>query len=196
MALTQGTIWITGLSASGKTTLGEYLRCNLQKKGIENVKLLDGEELRKNFDRIYGHSLEERYAVVSKIIKIAHECNQKGSISIVCTISHKKEMREMARQEIRHFMEVYLKCPVEVCARRDYKGNYKKAFQGEGEYFAGITEPYEKSENPELVLDTASKSINECSAILLNRVLEFLEDRFPLVLSTSAYLWKTIKSGE
>ncbi len=179
MVLRPATIWITGLSASGKTTLGRRLISNLIQKGIRNVELLDGEELRKTFDRIYGHSLEERYVVVSKIIQIAHECTQKGSISIVCTISHKKEMREMARQEIRHFMEVYLNCPVEVCARRDYKGNYKKAFQGEGEYFAGITEPYEESENPELVLDSVSKSINECSVILLDRVLEFLEDRFP-----------------
>jgi len=180
MALTTGTIWITGLSASGKTTLGEHLRYNLQKKGIENVKLLDGEELRKKFDRKYGHSLSERHAVLLKIVRIARDYNEKGHISIVCTISHKRTMREIARKQMRNFMEVYLDCPVEVCAARDYKGNYRRAIENKSECFPGISEPYEESENPELVLDSASKSINECVVILLDRVLEFLEDRFPL----------------
>lgn len=175
MVLRPATIWITGLSASGKTTLGRCLISNMTQRGIRNVELLDGEELRKKADRIYGHSLEERYVVLSRIIQIARECNQKGNIAIVCTISHKREMREMARKEIKHFMEVYLKCPVEVCARRDYKGNYKKAFQGNGEYFAGITESYEMSEDPELIIDTASHNIDECAELLFAGAASFLK---------------------
>ena len=170
----KGTIWITGLSASGKTTLGKILFENLNQIGIKNVLLFDGEELRKNFDRSYGHSLEERYEVLAKIIQIALECNENDNISIVCTISHKVDMREIARKEIKDFMEVCLKCPLDVCANRDYKGNYEKALEDRSEFFAGITEPYQISDNPELILDTASLSIEECSEILLEHVLIFL----------------------
>ena len=175
MFLRPATIWISGLSASGKTSLGKRLISNLVQRGIRNVQLFDGEELRQKFDRNYGHSLEDRYAVLSKIIQIAHEWNQKGNISIVCTISHQKEMREMARQEIKYFMEVYLKCPVKVCALRDYKGNYRKALQGNGEFFAGITEPYEMTEDPELIIDTASHNIDECAELLVAGVASFLK---------------------
>jgi len=174
MAFISGTIWITGLSASGKTTLGNGLLCAMQEEGIKNIKLLDGEELRKNFDRKYGHSLSERYAVLSKIVQIARDFNRKGFISIVCTISHKSDMRQLARKQISDFMEVYLKCPPEVCAQRDYKGNYERVKNTKSECFPGVSEPYEETDNVELILDSACKSVEQCVNELLISVLNFL----------------------
>lgn len=177
--LIPGAIWITGLSASGKTTLGLRLYKNLKQMGVNNVEFLDGEELRKKLDRVYGYSVEERFAVIKNFVRIAREYNEKGKVVIVSTISHKRKMRELAREEINPFLEIYLKCPVRVCAQRDPKGQYRKAFAAELENFVGVTEPYEISKNPELILDTASKSIEDCSSILLNYVLNFLEYHLP-----------------
>ena len=175
--LTPCTIWITGLCASGKTTLGQNLTDNLMAKGIRNVEFLDGETLRQRLDRVYGYSTEERNAVLMNTIRISRQHNHEGKVVIVATISHKREIRETARREIGHFMEVYLDCPVEVCAQRDYKGQYKKAFANEYENFVGVTEPYELSDDPELILDTANKTVEECSQVLLERALIFLNSR-------------------
>ena len=168
------TIWITGLSASGKTTSGQQLAKNLNMKGVHNVVFLDGENLRKNLDRVYGYTTEERYEVLLNTIRIATEHNKQGDIVIVSTISHQRKIRDKARKAIKHFMEVYLKCPVEICAQRDYKGHYKKAFEGEIDNYIGVAEPYETSTNPELIIDTAHLSIDECSSYLLEHVLDFL----------------------
>lgn len=171
-----GTIWFTGITGAGKTTLGKYLYGAITKEGYD-ADFFDGEELRKKLDRKYGHSLEDRFEVAKKIIDIASKCNQEGKIAIVSTVSHKKKMRDMARQRINYFMEVYLSCPVNVCKNRDYKGLYEKALKNKNELFPGVTEPYEVSENPELVLDTATESIEQCGEILLEKVLMFLKKK-------------------
>jgi adenylylsulfate kinase len=169
------TIWITGLSASGKTTMGKRLYDRLNQIGIENVEFLDGEALRKRLDREYGYSVEERLAVLDNTIRIAQEENEKGKIMIVSTISHKRKTRELARQKITKFMEVYLNCSVEICAQRDYKDNYRRALAGELEMFVGVTEPYEESVNIDLELNTATSSIEECSETLFQRTIDFLK---------------------
>ena len=172
---TPATIWITGITASGKTTLGRKLYQYLQSLYPEDrLEFLDGDEIRKKLDREYGHSTSERMAVLGKIVEMAEALNQRGKIVIVSTVSHKKEMREFARSRIAHFFEVYLQCSVKDCAERDYKGHYQKAMAGEYDLFAGVTEPYETSEAPELVLDTASQSIEVCSQTLCDRVTDFL----------------------
>ena len=125
-------------------------------------------------NRVYGYSVEERLAVVEHIVNIAKESTKKGNITIVSTISHKLLMRDLARKALLPFMEVYLKCSVETCAERDYKGHYKKALSGELDNFIGVTEPYELSENPELILDTEHIPINECSDILFKHALRFI----------------------
>lgn len=173
MYIVPGTIWISGITASGKSTLGEILTQKLAEAGINNLEFLDGDKLRTRLDRVYGHSLEERFKVLNKIIQIARQFNEYGKIVIVATVSHKKIMRATARKEIERFMEVNLKCPVEVCIERDYKGIYDKA-NSLGEYVAGITEPYEMSDNPELILDTANLDIDECSCILFRHSLNFV----------------------
>lgn len=169
-----GTIWITGLSASGKTTFGLQLREALISEGIRNVELLDGEELRKSLGKSYGFSTEERSAFALDIGQLAQECNERGNIAIVCAISHVREIRLKIRKQIARFTEVYLSCPVEVCAGRDYKGHYRKAFSGVYDNFIGVTEPYQLSDQPDLILDTANGTKEHCSKVLLEHVLAFL----------------------
>jgi len=149
------TIWITGLSASGKSTLGKNLFEQLAQSGVTNVVLLDGEDLRSRLNLKFGYTPDQRFEVIKNIVDIAKEHNRKQEIAIVSTISHKREMREFARNNLDNFYEVYLDCPVEVCSNRDYKGNYEKAFKGEYDCFVGVTEPYERSLTPELVINTA-----------------------------------------
>ncbi len=170
-----GTIWITGLSASGKTTLGRCLAQELGKIDGMAVELLDGEEIRPKLDRVYGYSRQERNLVVLAIAKLAHHYNEMGKGVIVCSIAHVKETRHQIRQYLGHFMEVYLDCSVEVCGERDYKGHYRKAYDGLYDNFIGVTEPYEKSDNPELILDTANRTIEDCLTTLVARTRRFLE---------------------
>ncbi len=175
--LIPGTIWITGLSASGKSTLGGKLFNDLKAIGVNNVKLLDGETIRKEFGDTFGYVTNERNAILEKTIQIARECNDNGNIAIVSTISHKRATRQNARDIITSFMEVFLDCPLEVCIERDYKGHYQKALNGDYENFIGITEAYETSESPELVINTKSLSIAECQELLFENVVSFLVKR-------------------
>lgn len=175
--LVPGAVWITGLSASGKTTAGINLYDKLKDNGFNNVEILDGEELRKHLDRQYGFTVEERFAVAENIVRVSLEKIKSGKLVIISTITHKLSMRKMARDQIDFFMEVYLQCPVEVCAARDYKGNYKQALAGKCDNFIGVTEPYEVSSHPELVLNTNKLGIEECSELLLQKTLESFQRR-------------------
>jgi adenylyl-sulfate kinase len=172
--LIPGTIWITGVTASGKSTLGGKLLNDLKDIGVNNVKFLDGESIRKELGDTYGYSTNDRNAILEKTIQMAHECNDNGDIAIVSTISHKRATRQKARDTITNFMEVFLNCPLEVCVERDYKGHYQKALNGEYENFIGIMESYEISESPELVINTKSLTIAESQELLLKNVISFL----------------------
>lgn len=175
--LIPGTIWITGLSASGKSTLGDKLFNDLKTIGVNNIKLLDGEDIREELEGAYGYRTNDRNAILEKTIQMARECNDNGNIAIVPTISHKRSIRQKARDAITNFMEVFLDCPLEVCIERDYKGHYQKALNGYYENFIGITESYETSNLPELVINTKSLTIVECQKLLLDEVVRFLEKK-------------------
>jgi len=168
------TIWITGITASGKTTLGRELYEKLLEKGVRQLEFLDAEERRKLIDKTYGHSIEERLLLSKKWVEIAIEKNLKGTNVIISTVSHKKVMREYARTKIPRFMEIFLDCSPEVCADRDYKGHFKLAKAGEYDLFPGVTEAYEPSDAPELILNTERTPFSECSDILYREVVEFL----------------------
>jgi adenylylsulfate kinase len=122
LSTTIGTIWITGITASGKTTLGQTLYERLKETSNFPLEFLDGDKLRKCLDKTYGHSIEDRLLILEKIVEIAQEKNHTGTTVIISTVSHKKAMREYARAQIPRFMEVYLDCSPESCADRDYKG--------------------------------------------------------------------------
>ena len=173
MVNTFPTIWFTGLSASGKTTLSTRLYDELKNLGIDNVVLLDGEAIR---DKMKNHEFDakSREEIAIQKAKIADKLNDEGNIVMVSGISHKRQRRKYVRQMISNYYEVYLKCDVDVCAARDYKDQYNKAFAGKYDSFIGVTEQYEESNNPDLVLYTGRDTLDECSSILLENVKELL----------------------
>ena len=167
-----GTIWITGLSGSGKSTLARALARELQH--THAVVLLDGDDFRARLDREYGHTVEERFAVLGLLVERAREENLQGRAVVVATISHKEAMRVHARGRLARFLEVYLDCSADVCAARDPKGLYRRARAGEYPCFPGVTEPYERSPAVELVLDTAALPVESALQRLLPEALAFL----------------------
>ena len=171
------TIWISGVTASGKTALGKLLFEDLKKNGIKNIKFFDGEDLRKKLNKYYGHSLAERFELINEYIKIVKEEIENGYTIIISTVSHKRKMRDLARGQLKHFFEINLLCPPETCAIRDYKNIYNKIKKNSNECLPGITEPYEISDNAELILDTEQYSLEESKIILLNKTLKFLNEK-------------------
>ena len=168
------TIWISGVTASGKTTLGKLLYHDLFSSGIINIKYLDGEDLRNRQSRIYGHSVEERMELIQEYIEIVKEENEKGFTVILSTVSHKKEMRDNARNRLDNFIEINLLCDPKICSIRDYKNIYNRIDKNSNECLPGVTEPYEISKNAELILNTGQNSREDSRIILLNKTLEFL----------------------
>jgi adenylylsulfate kinase-like enzyme len=166
-----GTIWISGLSAAGKTTLAQGLASALRRHDVHPVTVLDGESLRARLDRRFGHSLEHRFAVLEQIIAVAGQHVAAGELVIVATVSHKRQMRQRAREALGPFLEICLRCPVDVCRERDVKAVYARA---DREYVAGVTEPYEFSPPPAVVIDTAELGIEASVQVAVDHALTFL----------------------
>jgi adenylylsulfate kinase-like enzyme len=170
------TIWFTGLSASGKTTLSTQLYEELKSIGVDNIVLLDGESIRdqmKNYD--FDNSSREEIAYQKA--KISQKLNEEGNIVLISGITHKASSRLNNRNSIQHYYEVYLKCDVDVCAKRDYKNQYIRAFAGEYDNFIGVTEQYEESDMADFILYTGLNSLDECSLLLLKNIKTLLRIR-------------------
>ena len=169
-------IWITGITASGKTFLGKSLMNGLIENNYTNVIHLDGDELRKRSGWVQGHSLQDRFKIIELLINLIIEKQNLGKIVIVSTVSHIKDMRELARKKISCFHEVYLNCSAEKCAERDYKGFYKRAEQNTDvdEIFPGVTEEYQVSKSPELILNTGEEDPAKSNEKLLRYILSEL----------------------
>jgi adenylylsulfate kinase len=163
------TIWFTGISASGKTTLSTQLYKDLKSCGVNNVVLLDGELIRDEMKN-YMFDEKSREEIGLQKAKISHDLNRKGSIVLVSGIAHKSQWRKDVRQLIDNYYEVYLKCDVDICAERDYKDQYSKAFSGKLENFIGVTEQYEESNYSDLTIYTGRDTLEVCSALLLEKV--------------------------
>ena len=156
-------IWITGITASGKTTLGERLENDLKLYGIKVLRL-DGDELRRRKKFKNTHSIKDRWFNLKLIVEIVLEEKKKYEIILVSTVSHLEQMRLYARNKIKNFHEIYLSCNPEICEKRDYKLLYNKAKNNQldkNEVFPGVTEPYQVSQNPELVLHTDLETIDQ-----------------------------------
>lgn len=158
-------IWITGLSAAGKTTLGEAL-VNSLRDGGQKVEHLDGDSLRKLFPKT-GFSKEDRDSHIRRVGYLAGLLEKNGVTVVASLISPYKEARAFVRRQCQQFIEVYLSTPIEECEKRDPKGLYKKARKGEIKQFTGIDDPYEAPENPEIVIDTSRESPEESLRIIL-----------------------------
>jgi adenylylsulfate kinase len=167
-------ILLTGLSGSGKTTLSRALARRLKDYGINDIVLLDGEELRARLSCSYGHSVADREAVWREIVREARKELDTGKVVVIATIAHRASMRAEGRKQLQPFYEVHLDCPVDVCAARDERGQYTRAFASEYDCFIGITDAYERTDAVELRIDTASLSPTEAETLVVQRVIEFL----------------------
>lgn len=166
------TLWFTGLSGAGKTTVSEIVEKELRRR-IGNVEVLDGDIVRTNLSKGLGFSRADRDTNVLRIGFVANLLTRNGVAVIVSAISPYKEARDMVRRDIgENFIEVFVDCPVEVCAERDVKGLYKKAFTGEIRAFTGVSDPYEPPAAPELTLRTNEEEPEESA----RRVIAKLEE--------------------
>src|SRR5437763_3595367 len=165
------TIWFTGLSGAGKSTLSSILQQRLGERG-RNVEILDGDIVRTHLSKGLGFSKEDRDTNIKRIAFVCGLLTRNGVATISAAIAPYREARAWARKEIGNFIEVYVKCPLEVCRQRDVKGLYKLADEGKLKGFTGVDDPYEEPENPELVIET-DKETPEQSA---QRILVKLEE--------------------
>jgi adenylylsulfate kinase len=158
------TLWFTGLSGAGKTTISEIVERELRARGSK-VEVLDGDVVRENLSKGLGFSKEDRDTNIRRIAFVADLLSRNGVPVITAAISPYREIRDEARETMGdRFIEVFVKASVEVCAERDVKGLYEKAFKGEIKEFTGVSDPYEPPLSPELTLDTEHDSAEEDAA--------------------------------
>ncbi len=155
-------IWLTGLPSSGKTTLSSALSAALLPQRPTAVRVLDGDRLRRALSSDLGFSAEDRQEHAKRVIALSKRLIREGVVVIVALISPYRATRHFARTELKSLLEVYVKCPIEVCISRDVKGLYQKALNGEISDLTGVTAPYEEPESPEVVVETDSLSVQEC----------------------------------
>lgn len=167
------TIWFTGLSCSGKSTLSSILETELRKRGRTKIEILDGDVVRTNLSKGLGFSKEDRDINIKRIGFVCKLLTRNGVVAISAAISPYREVRDYNRKEIGDFVEVYCKCPLEVCVQRDVKGLYKKALAGEIKNYTGVDDPYEEPLNPEVILETDQETHEESVAKII-RKLEML----------------------
>jgi adenylylsulfate kinase len=167
-------VWFTGLSGSGKSTLAHAVEEQLHQKGCRTF-VFDGDNVRHGLCSDLGFSLEDRTENIRRIGEMTKLFVEAGAIALTAFISPTRADREAVRSRVPHgdFIEVYVRCPIEVCEERDVKGLYKKARAGKIAEFTGISSPYEEPEDPELVLDTDQISLEEGVA----RIMALLEER-------------------
>ena len=168
------TLWFTGLSGSGKTTIAHLVGPELDRRGLV-VEYLDGDTVRTHLSKELGFSKEDRDTHIERVGWVASRLTRQGGAVIAAAISPYEATRRKARElveEFGTFVEVYVRASVDECARRDVKGLYEKAFKGEIKEFTGVSDPYEEPTNPELVVDTEEHSAEECAALVFAKLEE------------------------
>lgn len=165
------TIWFTGLSGAGKSTLSEAIEERLKARG-RNVEILDGDIVRTHLSKGLGFSKEDRDINIKRIAFVCGLLTRNGVACISAAISPYRETRAWARDHIGNFIEVFVKCPIDVCRQRDVKGLYKLADEGKIKGFTGVDDPYEEPEHPELVVETDKETIQESVARIFAKLEE------------------------
>jgi len=168
------TVWLTGLSGSGKSTIAVDLEKRLLERGVR-AYILDGDNVRHGLNKNLGFSPEDRTENIRRIGEVAKLFTHAAVVTVTAFISPYRADRDQVRALMGEgdFVEVYVKCPIEVCEQRDVKGLYKKARAGEIKEFTGISAPYEAPEKAELTIDTSTQSV-EASA---KQILDYLARR-------------------
>ena len=166
------TLWLTGLSGAGKTTIAHLVGPELERRG-HLVEYLDGDTVRLHFSKELGFSKQDRDTNIERIGWVASRLTRHGAAVIVSAISPYEEARRRARalvEEWGPFVEVFVRAPVEECARRDVKGLYEKASKGKIRGFTGVDDPYEEPSSSELVIDTVEHEPHEAVELILRRL--------------------------
>jgi adenylylsulfate kinase len=167
------TLWFTGLSGAGKTTISKLVEKELRDRG-SRVEVLDGDVIRENLSKGLGFSKEDRDTNIRRIAFVADLLSRNGVPAITAAISPYREIRAEARELMGdRFIEVFVKASVEACAERDVKGLYEKAFKGEIKEFTGVSDPYEEPLDPELTLETENQSAEQSAG----EIISLLEER-------------------
>ncbi len=164
------TVWFTGLPCCGKTTIADQIAVSLKKQGYK-VERLDGDIVRKDLTSDLGFSKKDRDENIKRVTFVAKLLTRNGVVVLATFVSPYKKMRDHARKEIGSFVEIYVRCPVDICMKRDVKGMYKKALAGELKGFTGVDDPYEEPGHPELIIDTDKETIAES----VEKVLKILQ---------------------
>lgn len=164
------TLWFTGLPCSGKSAVADRVAEILRSHNLR-VERLDGDVVRKSLCRDLGFSKKDRDENIHRVTFVAKLLTRNGVAVLTSFISPYREIRDEARREIGEFIEVYVKCPLEVCMSRDVKGMYQKALRGEIKEFTGISDPYEEPLHPELILETDRETLEESA----RKVIDYLK---------------------
>lgn len=165
------TLWFTGMSGAGKSTIANAITPKLEALG-KRVEVLDGDEVRTNLSKGLGFSKEDRDTNIRRIGYVAQLLTRNGAAVITAAISPYRGIRDEVRSRVGNFVEVYVQCPLETLIARDVKGLYKKALAGEIKEFTGVSDPYEEPLNPEVVVETHKETIEESANKILTRLGE------------------------
>lgn len=165
------TLWFTGLPCSGKSTIADAVAEELREKGLK-AERLDADIIRRHLWRELGYSKEDRDENIRRVTFLAKLLTRNGIAVLASFVSPYRELRAHARKEIGDFVEVYVKCPLEVCMERDTRGMYKKALAGEIENFTGISDPYEEPLDAEVMIESDKEPLRESVAKVTAKLKE------------------------
>jgi adenylyl-sulfate kinase len=165
------TVWFTGLSGAGKTTVSKLVEEELRRRG-RKVEVLDGDVVRTNLSKGLGFSKEDRDINIRRIGFVCHLLSRNGVTAVAAAISPYRAIRDENRGLIGNFVEVFCRCPLDILVERDVKGLYKKALAGEIENFTGVSDPYEEPESAEVVCDTDRETPEESAAKVIAKLEE------------------------
>lgn len=171
------TIWFTGLSGAGKTTISRLIEQDLRTRGYK-VEVLDGDVVRENLSKGLGFSKQDRDTNIRRIGFVCELLTRNDVVAIAAAISPYRAIRDENRERVGgRFVEVYCQCPLEVLADRDVKGLYKKAMRGEIKNFTGVDDPYEPPLNPEVIIESDRETVEQSAAKVIAKLhqLKYIE---------------------
>jgi adenylyl-sulfate kinase len=164
------TVWFTGLSGAGKTTISDAIEPILRERGITKLEKLDGDVVRTHLSKGLGFSKEDRDTNIRRIGWVAEVLTRNGVCVLASAISPYREIRDEVRANVGNFVEVYVRCSIEELTRRDVKGLYEKALKGEIANFTGVSDPYEEPLNPDVTVDSEIEDLENSVAKVLARL--------------------------
>jgi adenylyl-sulfate kinase len=166
------TVWFTGLSGAGKTTIADAIEPLLRERGITKLEKLDGDVVRTHLSKGLGFSKEDRDTNIRRIGWVAEVLTRNGVCVLASAISPYREIRDEVRANIGNFVEVHVHCSIEELTRRDVKGLYEKALKGEIQNFTGVSDPYEEPLDPDVFVDSEKEELADSVAKVMARLEE------------------------